>query len=463
MPDFDVVVIGGGPAGYSAALRAAELGSRVAMIESEKPGGACVHHACIPTEILLDAALKHVEARELAIFGVFDVGERFNFARAAARKDALVKQMAEGIRSALRMHDVALIEGRAAFVSDKAVSVAGRGGSREVSAEAFVIATGTRWEPPQIPGIGPERILTTDAVQALPSAPGSVLVLAGGPGEVDFGFEYATLLAVAGAEVTLVTPHPRLLPALDATLLGAARAALTDMGVKVIEAVADIRADGDKVAVKGMGGTSIVPAEIVVAADVRRPYFETLNLSAAGVQSNGEIIVDGGCRTNVPNIFAAGDVTRGLMLSGAAIHMGEVAGSNASGEAVTTRLSGLPRVIRGLHEIAWVGRSEDAARAEGFEVVTGVVDLSFNARAVALGARTGIVKVVAERELGQILGVHAVGPVASEVVSVAAGLIQAEATVHDLAAMVAWHPSMTEGLIEAARRARWSAGDAGRS
>ena len=453
MADFDVLVIGGGPAGYSAALKAAELGANVALVEVEKAGGACVHHACIPTEILLDAALKHVEARELSLLGVFEAGERFNFARAAARKDALVRQLADGIGAALRMRRVRLLAGRASFVSPSAVSVSGSDGTREISAEAFIIATGTRWEPPAIPGVAPERVLTADQVQALPAAPKSAVVLAGGVCEVDFGLEYATLLAIAGTEVTVVTRQPRLLPTLDSALSGVARMAMTDLGVKVVEGITSIRGDGAAAVIEQGGQEDRVPAEIVVATDVRRPYFETLNLSSAGVRADGGIPVDDGCRTVAGHIFAAGDVTGGLMLSNAASHMGEVAGTNAAGGEAVTRLSSMPRVLHGIAEIGWVGRTEESARAAGYDVIAGVFDLSFNARAIALGARTGIVKVIAERDLGEILGVHAVGPGGGEIVSLAAGFMQAEATVQDLAAMVAWHPSMTEGLIEAARRA----------
>ena len=189
MADFDVVVIGGGPAGYSAALKAAERGATVALIEAEQPGGACVHHACIPTNILFDSAIRHVEARELAVMGVFEAGEQFNFARAAARKDALVRQMASGIQTALRIRKVTVIEGRAAFTSPSTVRVTTADGGRELTAEAFIIATGTRWEPPVLPGFAPQRVLTADAVQALPSAPRSALLLAEGAGDVPFGLE----------------------------------------------------------------------------------------------------------------------------------------------------------------------------------------------------------------------------------------------------------------------------------
>lgn len=453
MADYDVIVLGGGPAGYSAALKAAELGANVALIEAEQPGGACVHHACIPTDILLDAATKFVEARELAVLGVFGAGERFNFARAAARKDVLVGRLADGIRTALRMRGVTTIRGRGAFVSPHAVTVSSADGERQLTAEALVIATGTRWEPPRIPGVPAECILTADAVQGLFEAPKSAIVLGGGPCEVDFGLEYATLLAIAGSEVAFATAQPRILPALDATLADAARAAYSDLGISLLEGVTSLGGEGSTVQVEHGGKTTLVPAEVIVAADVRRPYSGTLNLAAAGVSTNDAISIDRSCRTNVPHIFAAGDVTGGLMLSSAASHMGEVAGANAAGGDARTTLNMVPRILHGPTEVAWVGKSEETARADGYDVATGLFDLSFNARAVALGARTGIVKVIGDRELGAILGVHVVGPEAAEVVTLAGGLMQAEATVHDLAAMVAWHPTLAEGLIEAAKRA----------
>ena len=453
MADFDVVVIGGGPAGYSAALKASELGASVALVEAEKPGGSCVHHACIPTNLLLDPAARYVEAKELGLMGVFSVGDQFNFARAAARKDALVRQMADGVRTALRMGKVQLIEGRAAFESPHSIAILGASGSTTVTAESFVIATGSRWEPPTIPGVPPERVVTADVIQSLSATPKSAVVLVDGPGEVPFGLEYAALLAIAGSAVSVVTALPRLLPGLDGTIVSAARAGLNDLGITVFEGARIVGAEGDAVKVHHGDRTTVAPAELVVAVDVRKPFFENLGLESAGVVRDGRITVDRRCETNVPGIFAAGDVTGGAMLSCVASHMGEVAAVNATGGTAATRLSAIPRLLHTIPSIAWVGVTEEAAKAAGHDTATGVIDLSFNARAVTLGARTGLVKVVAERNLGEILGVHVVGPEAAEIVAVAASLMQAEVSVHDLASMVAWHPSIGEALNDAAKRA----------
>jgi dihydrolipoamide dehydrogenase len=450
MDAYDLAVIGGGPAGYSAALRGAELGARVVLIEAEKPGGACVHHACIPTNIMLGAALTHLEARELGVMGVFDVGDQFNFARAAARKDALVKKLADGIQAALRMRKVQVIGGRASFKDPHVLSV---DGGEDIRAEAVVIATGTRWEPLAVPGANADRVLTVDAVQALHQAPAAALVLGGGPADTAFALEYATLLALSGSTVALATPYERLLPALDADLAAVAKGSLVDLGISVFEQATVEGVEGTHARLAVAGQTESVPADVIVAADPRVPFFASLSLEHVGVRTEGAIVVDRSCRTNVPHIYAAGDVTGGSMLTNAATHMGQVAAANACGGSEVTRLARVPHLLHTLPEIAWIGLTEEQARQQGYEVTVGAFDLSFNARAVALGAREGIVKVVADRTAGEVLGVHICGPGAGELLAVATAVIQAETSLADLASLVAWHPSLTEGLVEAARRA----------
>jgi dihydrolipoamide dehydrogenase len=228
---------------------------------------------------------------------------------------------------------------------------------------------------------------------------------------------------------------------------------LSAAGIRLFDG-ATVRGEGDRVVISHAGGTDSLPAEVVVAADVRRPYFETLNLTAAGVDAGpGGITVDAACRTSNPAVFAAGDVTGQVMLSSAATHMGEVAGTNATGGNARTRLNRVAHLLHTVPEIGWIGLTEEAAKARGYDVMAGIFDLSYNARAITLGAREGVVKVVAERELGEVLGVHVAGPGVAEIINIAATVTQAEATIHDLAAMTYWHPSMAEGLVEAARRA----------
>lgn len=454
MADYDVLVIGGGPGGYAAALKSAERGAKVGIVEAEKPGGACVNFACIPTNILVGSATSYLEARELDVMGVFSLGDTFNMGRAAARKDQLVTKITDGISAMLKMRKVELIEGRARFTGPSTVEVALRDGSRsQLSAEAFVIATGSRWEPPAIPGYPADQVLLPDQVQSLTAAPSSAVILSDGPGDVPFGAEYAVLLAAAGTEVTLATGGQTLFPALDTDLQPMAASSLDALGVQVLHGAEIASANGAAVTFRTPAGNVEAAAEVMLAADPRQPFVHGLGLEAAGVTATDHIPVDRACRTNMEHIFAVGDVTGGPMLTNIADHMGAVAGANAAGGEDATRLSAVPRIVHTLPEAGWVGLTEAAARAEGYDVRTGAADLGFNAKAISMGAREGALKVVAEAELGEVLGVHAVGPGVSELLSIAAFAMQAEVPVHDLGAMVPWHPTMAESLAEAARRA----------
>src|SRR6266508_6605897 len=184
-------------------MAAAERGATVAVVEAERPGGACVHHACIPTNILLDSVHQHLTARELDVFGLFKVDEQLNYPRAVARKDALIRQLSAGIEVALKIHKITVLRGHASLSGPGRVSVSGIG---DVSAEAVIVATGARWEAPSLPGITPERGLTPDLVQSSMTMPASACVLGGGPADTAFALEYAVLLAAVGSRVTVAMP-----------------------------------------------------------------------------------------------------------------------------------------------------------------------------------------------------------------------------------------------------------------
>jgi len=454
MAGYDVAIVGGGPAGHVAAIKAAGLGARTALIERERLGGACVNFSCIPTDALLSAAATFVDAQELAVMGVMDPADRFNFARAAARAAALSRKVVEGAGAALRMAKVDVIQSGAAFRSASLVRIDSEDGPVDVEAEAFIVATGTRWEPQGVHGVPPERILTPDQIQSLTAVPAEVLVRESGRAETGFGLEYSQLLALAGSDVTLVLEDSRLLSALDRDTAGLARENLASAGVRVLEG-ATLRAGSGGVIIDHLEGTveSGVDA-VILEADPRRPFVEGLGLEAAGIAFGpAGIAVDRGCRTSVEGIFAAGDVTGGPMLSSAASHQGEVAAENACGGRAVTRPDRIPRLLNLTPAIGWVGTGEEALREAGTDVVSGVFDLSFAAKAVTLGARQGVVKLVASRSIGEILGVQAIGPEAAEVLNLAALAMQAEVPVDELAAFVAWHPSMGEALATAASRA----------
>lgn len=449
----DVAVVGGGPAGYAAALAAARRGASVVLAEPELLGGACVHWSCIPTNVLLSSALVSLEARELTFHGVLAAGDDVDLRRLGVRRASLVRMLAGGIGAALRNAKVEVLKGRATLAPSLGVTVAVDGAEIDVHAASVVVAAGSRWEVPTIPGLDASRVLTADLVQALDAAPPSAVVLGGGPADTAFAVEYAFLLAACGTSVTLVVPGDLVVPGLDAELDPAVTAALTTVGVEVVRHAAVIGADGMKATVTHADGESVVGADVVVVADRRVPAVDGVGFAAGGVAlADGAVVVDSSCRTSSPSTLAAGDVTGGPMLTAAALHMGAVAGTVAAGGSAQTRLDAVPHVLHTLPGVGWIGRSETAARGSGVDVAVAIVDLGGNPRSVALGARDGYLKLVADAATGEILGIHVVGPDAAELLAVASTAMQAELTASDLAATVPWHPSLTESLVDAARQ-----------
>jgi len=452
--NVDVAVIGGGPAGYGAALAAAGAGASVVLAEPERLGGTCVHWSCIPTNILLAASRTSIEARELTLLGVLDGGDSLDLGRLGARRDALTRLLAGGVAAALRGAGAEVLGGRATLEGRGRLQVEMPDGSSvDVSATSIVIAAGARWQLPELPGISSSRVLTADLVQALDVVPASALVLGGGPADTAFAVEYAFWLASLGSAVTFLVPGPLIVPALDADLDPAVEGLLGTFGVEVLRSGRVLGADPTKATVAHARGEAVVGAEVVVIADRRVPTIDGIGIGAAGVATHdGAVRVDGSGRTSVPDVLAAGDVAGGRMLTAAALRTGRAAGITAAGGDAFADLRVVPHVLHTIPGIGWVGASESGARSSGADVAVAVVDLAANARAVATGGRDGYLKLIADAGTGELLGVHVVGPDVAEVLGMAGLAMQAELTVEDLAATVAWHPSVAESLIDAARQ-----------
>ncbi|ONH27993.1 FAD-dependent oxidoreductase [Pseudofrankia asymbiotica] len=443
---YDVAVIGGGPAGVAAARRAAELGAKVALVERERLGGMCVNATCIPTEILLDVGRTTLSAVELAGTGVLGGGVDLRVGGAVARAAGLVGQLRDGVAAALRFAGVRHLTGNAAFVDEETLKIGGES-EATLTADAFVLATGASWEVPALPGVPASRILTPDVVQGMGELPASVVVLGPDAGGTPFAVEYAFLLSVFGVETTLACPTGAVVPGLDPDLQALVVDGLETLGCAVHRQVT-VRGGTDGTVALGADGPEVA-AQAVLAVDVRVPSVAGLNLAGVGLPDSAPITVDGACRTAVPHVFAAGDVLGGALLTSVAEHTGRVAGENAAGGSARARTVAVPRYVGVRPEIGWVGLGEPAARRAAGDVRVGVADLAHNARTVAGGGGGGAVKVIAGPD-GELLGVHCVGPGAGEIVGTAAALLQAEVTVDDVAALVAWHPSPLESLIAAA-------------
>ncbi|MBM3670924.1 MAG: NAD(P)/FAD-dependent oxidoreductase [Actinobacteria bacterium] len=440
MPDCDLLVLGAGPGGHAAALEGATRGARVIVLEPDRVGGQCVQHTCIPTQAMLSAIAPFVTAQELAIAGVVDIGDTISLGRATARKDALVGVVARGAALSLEAAGVEVIAGTGSLDGRDRVVVRHPDGSTEqLGAQAIVIATGARWEPARIDGVPDARVVTLDAINALEKAPRTAAVLGGGPAGTAFALEHAFLLAATGVAVSFVPEGDALVPGLDQDLDPVLREALGALGVT-------ITAPGDH--------DAVLEAEVVAGPDTRRPHIDGLALDGFGIErdpATGGVRVDGSARTSTEGIYAVGDVTGDVMLSSAAAHAGRVAAVGATGGSARLAFGSIPRVLHIDPPVGWVGRDEAGARREGYDPACSIVDLGRTPRGVVLGGRGGAMKLVTDRELGQVLGVHAVGPDAPEIVALGAIALAAELTVHDLAATVHWHPSGAETIGEAAR------------
>lgn len=436
MDRFDVVVLGGGPAGHAAALEAAASGARVAVVEAEHLGGQCVHATCIPAAIVTGAARTFIDVQELATLGVTGAVDTFDFGRAQMRRAALVRALHSGVTASLKAGRVEVITGRG--VVDGSQVVVGR---QRIGWSRLVVATGSRWAPPVIEGVPAAKVMTPDAVHHLDRVPGRVTVIAGGTARTAFSLESAMILAVSGSAVRVVAAGQRLLPWFDEATDAMARQELETMGVEVL------------VGWSAADDPDLADADVVVAPDGRTPFVTGLGLETVGLQVGEDrpLVVDRRGRTAHPDVSAAGDVTGGAFLTQSATLLGRAAGASAVGRDGPPVTEVFPHVLH-LPEMAWVGLGAEEAAAGGWDVATGIVDLANTTAAVTAGGRTGILTLVVDAELGGVLGAQVVGPGAEEIAGLVATCIQAELAVNDVAALGLWHPSAGEAVVDAARQ-----------
>jgi dihydrolipoamide dehydrogenase len=453
----DVLVIGGGPGGYAAALRAADLGRSVTLVERDRLGGVCLNVGCIPSKSLIHAADLAASGHEAAEMGV-DITASVDMARIQAWIAGIVGRLTGGVEQLLRAAGVTVVTGTARFATPRRVAVweDGRAGGvpedvgRFFEFSSAIVATGSRSVAlAELPFDG-QRVLDSTAALALARIPRKLVVVGGGY----IGVELGTAFSKLGADVTLVELTDRLLPGMPAGPARVVERALRARGVGLHLGTKALGLDADDLVVEGPRGEHRLPAEAVVVAVGRRPNTDSLGLDQAGVRLDpGGLVPVDPARRATKGVFAIGDVTAGPALAHKATAEAEVAALSAAGRTAAFDPVTVPAVVFSDPEVATVGLTAEQAGEAGAETTSFTFPLAASGRAVTLGRTDGHVEVVAERGDGTVLGVHMVGPCVSELAFAAALAVEMGATVEDLALTIAPHPTISEALAEAAKGA----------
>ncbi|MCA6217588.1 dihydrolipoyl dehydrogenase [Ideonella sp. B7] len=461
---FDVVVIGGGPGGYIAAIRAAQLGFNVACIDEWKnaaggpaPGGTCTNVGCIPSKALLQSS-EHFDhaTHHFAEHGISTGTVKMDVAKMVARKDGVVKQNNDGILYLFKKNKVSFFHGRGSFVAakDGAYEIKVTGSAEEsITGKQVIVATGSNARA--LPGVpfDEEHILSNDGALRLGSVPKKLGVIGSGV----IGLEMGSVWRRLGAEVTILEGMPAFLPAADEGVAKEAAKVFAKQGLKIElgAKVGEVKAAKKGVSIaytNAKGEAQTLDVDKLIVSIGRVPNTIGLNSEAVGLKldERGAIVVDAECKTNLPGVWAVGDVVRGPMLAHKAEEEGVAVAERIAGQHGHVNFNTIPYVIYTSPEIAWVGKTEQQLKAEGVAYKAGQFPFLANGRARALGDTTGFVKFLADAKTDEILGVHMIGPMVSELISEAVVAMEFKASSEDIGRICHAHPSLSESTKEAA-------------
>jgi dihydrolipoamide dehydrogenase len=455
----EIAVLGAGPGGYVAALRAAQLGAKVTIIEEGSLGGVCLNVGCIPTKALLRSAevfrtIQHAKDYGLRLAGTVEA----DWPAILKRKKRVVKRLVGGVGVLLRKAEVQVINGRGRFAGPKTLEVTTPDGLQRLEAQQIIIATGARPIQLPLPGMDLPGVIDSTGALALEELPESLLIIGGGV----IGVEFADIYGAFGVQVTIVEMLDRLIPLMDAELGQTLERSFGRRRMKLHLSSRVTRLDaiesGLRATIVTDEGEITLEADRVLVAVGRRPNIEDLGLEAAGVHvEKSGIPVNEQMRTNVPGIYAIGDVTGGLQLAHVASLGGEVAAENALGHNATLDPKTVPSCVYTDPEIASVGLTEEQAQKAGHEVQVGRFPLIANGKALTYGESTGFVKVISETRFGEVLGLHIAAPHASDLIHEGGLALALEATLDEIAMTVHGHPTLGEAVREAALAAKGAA------
>ena len=446
-----LVIIGGGPAGYVAAITAARFGREVVLIDQGLLGGTCLNEGCIPTKALLQSADMYEHVKSAEHFGI-KLSEKepiIQWDAVQKRKRSVVKQLTEGIRYLMNKNKISVLNGKASFLSAHELLIESEAKSDIIQAKQIIIASGS--EPAALPFAPFDRewIIDSKDAMSLSSIPDSLCIIGGGV----IGCEFASIFSRMGSRVVMVEQAAHILPEEDRDTAKCLHDQLQKAGVDILtsSAVKQLDSITKKVVVeKEHGERCEIQTDHCLVAIGRKPRLEELNLEQIGIEfdRNG-ICVNEHMQTNLPHIYACGDVTGGVQLAHAAFHEGTIAASHASGEDVKVNEQVIPRCIYTSPEIASVGLNEESARKQYGEIRIGKFSFSANGKALILNQPAGQVKVIVEPQYQEILGVSIIGPNATELIGQAAVMMHTELTADTLEQFIAAHPTLSEAIHEA--------------
>ena len=449
---YDVAILGAGPGGYVAAIRAAQLGQRVAIIEKQYIGGVCLNVGCIPTKALLkNAELAHTLQHRAREFGFSFDNLKLDYGKAFKRSRQVSNRLVKGVGFLMRKNKIDVFEGAGRLTGPESLHITlNDGGEKTIAARNIIIATGAR--PRTLPGVDfdGERIISYVESITSDTLPEKVIVIGGGA----IGMEFAYIWINYGVDVTILEMLPHLLPNEEPEISLVLEKAYKKLGVKFSTGtrVESVKKSGSRVEVVLQDGTSLEADQVLLAINFQ-PNVENLGLETAGIQltSSGNIAIDENMRTNVPNIYAIGDVATNYRLAHIASAMGIVAAETITGQdTVTLDYKMLPRCTYSVPQVASFGYTESQAKEAGYEIKVGQFPFQANGKALGMGERDGFVKIVADAKYGEILGAHMVGPDVTELLPELTMAHHAELTAEEIARNVHAHPTLSEALMEAA-------------
>jgi dihydrolipoamide dehydrogenase len=444
-----IAVIGGGPGGYVAAIRAAQLGADVTLIEKNKLGGTCLHVGCIPTKALLHCSRMLDNVRKGAQIGI-KAEPAVNFSQVQTYKESIIRRLVVGVNSLMKANGITILNGTASFKDSSVLIVKGEA-ETTIAPDKIIIAAGSMPAVPPIPGIEvPQRVDSTDAL-GFTTPPRSLLIIGGGV----IGVELASVYNSFGTKVAVVEMASEILPLTDAELSGILRKSLTKRGIEFfvsakVESIEDAGADA-RVNITVAGKNLAFEAERVLVCVGRRADTESLSLDAAGIKHEGSrIVVDEHMRTNVPGVYAVGDCLGRVMLAHVASAQGEVAAENAMGHETSYSEYAVPSCVYTEPEFASVGLTEREALERGIEYSVGKFPLIANGRALIANGGEGLVKIISDKKSGVVLGLHILGANATDIIGDGAIAIKLGATLNRITDTIYAHPTIAEAIREAA-------------